>query len=352
VHDGTIDTFEEGRMGELEYEPSTVADGRSEVTPPSGHAPKLVMPTDDNGANDRSTAIAALPASAATYDLAVLVHATSPAQGGLPKFQGASTSDFKVGATAPIFQVKVMDIIFVTSEFIVFLDEKVETYWWTIENYLGPRKEGFSSVLNRVAELESIPIDVLTPAQRRSFRTLVAEGVARALDEIDVASALSVHDKAERYVNARLSEVSRSWYLQVALAGAVVAGTIMALIAGLGEVGVIEGPIAATALAILGGTLGSAFSVLTRAGGMQLDPAAGQELHIYEAIARLLSGAIGGMIVTLAIASGQLIPMLKEANTATIVLLCIVAGVSERFVPSLISRLENTVAKSETKGAK
>lgn len=259
-----------------------------------------------------------------------------------------STSDFKVGATAPLFQVEIINIIFVTEAFVVFLDAKLETYWWATGEHANARKQGFRAVLNRVAELEAVPIAVLKPEQIRAFRTLVAEGVARALDEDDVSSAQAVHDKAERYVNARLSEMSRAWYLEVALFGAALLGIAMGALAILRSMGSVSGDAPDVALSILGGALGSAFSLMMRAGGLSLDPGAGYRLHVCEAMARLMSGALSGMLVILLVSSGQFIPMLKDANLATMVLLCIVSGVSERFVPSLISQLENTVVQAAT----
>jgi hypothetical protein len=257
-----------------------------------------------------------------------------------------TTSDFKVHSPAPKFKVEVANVVFVTNDFIVFLDTAEDTYWWTTDSYwesCAARSVGVSTVLNRVAELEAIPIDVLKPNQRHAFRTLVAEGVARVLDEGNISSAEAVHDKAERYVTARLREVARSWYLSVAFTGAFVVGSLMMGLAILRTLDIFNGAIPDFSLAVLAGSLGSAFSLLTRAGGLDLDPSAGAKLHIFEAIARILSGALGALIVRLAIYSGQFIPALANANLATLVLICIVSGVSERLVPNLISHIEKKV---------
>lgn len=250
-----------------------------------------------------------------------------------------TTDDFVIGNPAPKFKVVVRDIIFVTDTCIVFLDDEHSTYWWTKDAAPRERCKGFSTVLNRVAELEAIPIDVLKVSQRKAFRTLVAEGIARALEEEDTSSSAAVHDKAEQYIRARLSEVARFWYLRVALAAALLLSCGMAALAA------VRGSIADRAflgfsIAVIAGGLGSAFSLMTRAGAMHLDPAAGAKLHTYEAIARITSGALGALLVGLVIRSGLVLPALKHADSTIVVLICLVSGVSERLIPNLISELE------------
>ena len=47
----------------------------------------------------------------------------------LPK-GSVSVADFEHGKEAPVFKVKIKDIIFVDEQVIVFLDEELHTYWW------------------------------------------------------------------------------------------------------------------------------------------------------------------------------------------------------------------------------
>lgn len=254
--------------------------------------------------------------------------------------------DFVIGKPAPRFKVIVREIVFVTDDFIVFLDDQDCTYWWTRADLPRARGSDFNKVLNRVAELEAIPVDVLTSAQRRAFRTLIAEGIARALDEEDTSSAAAVHDKAEQYVRARLGEVARFWYLRVALFSATLVGVAMSVLAWLRSSSNTE--VLDLSITVLAGALGAAFSLLTRAGGMQLDPAAGARLHTCEAIGRISSGALGALVVTLTLRSGLVLPALQDAGLSLVVLLCLVSGVSERLVPTLVSQLERQFSTDDT----
>jgi hypothetical protein len=259
------------------------------------------------------------------------------------------TTDFKVNEAAPRFKVTISQIIFITDDFIVFLDTNRDTYWWCTERYGKALPSTIAPILNRVAELEAIPIDSLPHERRLAFRTLVAEGVARALEQRDPASAVAAHDRAEAYVKDRLKEVTRSWYLTVAILGLCISGLLMALLQCAGVAGWIGRPATDFSVQLLAGCLGSGFSIITRVGGLQLDPAAGRSLHLKEAFARLLAGIVGALVVRLAISSGQILPVFANANSATLVLLCLVSGVSERLLPNLISKIDGKVDATDNR---
>src|SRR6266496_2287924 len=209
---------------------------------------------------------------------------------------------------------KVADLILQTDEFVVYLDENLTTQWWmTIElpSAAGP-------VLNRVAELESIPIDSLPLSIRESFRSLIAEGVARVLDENDSSSAQAMHDTAERFIRARLSEQARSWYLQSALLALVIIAGMMGTIeilyrAGLGQ---FQDGVRRFLLCLGAGGIGAAFSLIVRIGSFPLDPAAGRDLHVRESVARVIVGIVGAFVAYLAVATKQVAPALTNGELA------------------------------------
>jgi hypothetical protein len=248
--------------------------------------------------------------------------------------------DVKEGQEDPCFKKIVKDVIFVTADFVVYLDEKNYTYWWCTHDYDSKLPAGFGAVLNRLSELEAIPIETLSADRQVAFRILVAEGLARALDERDVASANAAHDKALEYVRERLKEVARSWHLGVAIRGVIVTGSAMVALGLLARAGTVGWPNALLFLEITGGALGAAFSLLTRIGKLDLDPAAGKALNQGEAYGRLLAGAVGAYLVNLAISSGLVFPNLATGNSAALLLMCIVSGISERLVPNVIAKID------------
>jgi hypothetical protein len=247
--------------------------------------------------------------------------------------------DVKAGEIDEKLKLKVLEVILQTDEFVVYLDETLSTQWWLVHElpaFAGP-------VLNRVAELEAMPIDVLPPSVRRAFRALIAEGVARVLDEKDAASAEAIHGIAEKYIRARLAEQARSWYLTAALLALVFSGGIMGAIEiayHATVVGMTEG-VRRLLLSLGIGAIGAAFSLITRIGSFPADPAAGRNLHTREAFARILVGVVGAFVGYLAIGTKQFFPALG-AELPGLLLVSFVAGTSERFVPNLVAHVESS----------
>lgn len=111
-----------------------------------------------------------------------------------------------------------------TDTFIVYLDSENDVEWECTNGHSREIDErALGEIQNRAALLQAVPVDELRSSIKRAFRTLVAEGVARALEN-DSSSAHAMLDKAEEYVSARTGELFRPWYV----AGA--AGTALALL--------------------------------------------------------------------------------------------------------------------------
>lgn len=248
-----------------------------------------------------------------------------------------SPMNLKAGQIDGKLNLKVDEVILQTDEFVVYLDDKLTTQWHILGAHLstGP-------VLNRVAELEAIPIGFLPEPVRRSFRSLVAEGLARAFDEDNAASAEAIHASAEKYIRARLAEQARVWYLTSAFVALIIAGGIMGAVEILFRSGIVgmTDPIRRFLLSLGMGALGAGFSLVARMGSFPADPSAGRELHSREAVARIIMGIIGAFVGYLAISTKLFFPNLSDGDLAGILLVSFVAGTSERFVPSLVARVE------------
>ena len=97
------------------------------------------------------------------------------------------------------------------------------------------------------------------------------------------------------------------------------------------------------------GAVGALFSILTRLGAIPLDPSAGKSLHKLEGRARILAGAIGAVIAELAVYLSLVLGVLKNFGNPALLFIALIAGTSERLVPTIIKRTE-TQAESDDKG--
>jgi hypothetical protein len=90
------------------------------------------------------------------------------------------------------------------------------------------------------------------------------------------------------------------------------------------------------------GGLGAWLSIIQRSRRTELDVAAGPLLHHLEGAFRVIAGTLGAFLVALAI-QADLINGAKEflKGLPAIMVVCMVAGTSERLVPSLIEQIES-----------
>jgi hypothetical protein len=90
------------------------------------------------------------------------------------------------------------------------------------------------------------------------------------------------------------------------------------------------------------GGLGAWLSVIQRSRTTELDVAAGPALHYLEGAFRIMAGTLGALLVALAIRAGLLV---HGTQLAAIMVICMVAGASERLVPSFIEQIEGRAVR-------
>lgn len=244
--------------------------------------------------------------------------------------------------------------IMVTTGYAVYLDKAEELEWETtqeldqeLQKSVGV--EVMNGILNQAAVLRTYPVEYLTPKQRKNFYTMVGEGLARVFD-FDPKSAKQMFNKASEYAVARNQEVARLWYICAGGTSALL--FCIMLLAGwflrvqesvwLGE------QMFAISLGSCVGAVGALFSILTRISRIPLDPSAGPVLHWLEGVGRILVGVFGAGFALVAMKVGLLLTILRGEGFSGIFLIAFVAGFSERFVRTLIKRVEmNASAKKE-----
>jgi hypothetical protein len=242
-------------------------------------------------------------------------------------------------------------------QFIVFLDEEFFLHWWYYNFEYRKQVKGYSEIVLRAASLEATSILLLKGKQLEAFRRVLGESIARLLHDKKPDNARTSLDQAEEFMRARSQERARVWYLSASLVATlpvIIFGFFLwkyrlgiASYFGFGE-GAIHVLLGATM-----GALGALISVLLRSDKLEIDVSAGPPVHYFEGAVRILLGMTAGLLFSLAVKSDVLLSAINRSEKALTILLVIalIAGASERLLPSLIKQLEGTLVR-ETEGAK
>lgn len=231
-------------------------------------------------------------------------------------------------------------------DFVVYLDDELYV-WWAIRDTYRPdwvNSPSFGEVLNRVSFLEAVETSDIPQRQVTAFRRMLGEAVARLLDSQSVEQANKILDNATDYIIARNSESSRLWYLSASLATTAVVVLVILLLWTFRR----YTPLNPEGLNVLvgsgAGALGAFLSILLRSQTVPLDSSAGKKVYYFEGTAKILAGMIGAVLVAVSIEGKFLFGNISnpENQLQVITALCIVAGASERLVPSLIKKVETT----------
>jgi len=241
-------------------------------------------------------------------------------------------------------------IIRITADYIVLVDKNNNIDWETTDAYEAARsphvKKNVEQMLSHCLIAEHKPTGGLSEASVLSFKTIVGEAIVNC-QENNCEGAFEILSQAEAFRLDRVVEKSREWYLSFTILLTALLISI-ALIANRSNMPLYEGilrniNIGAWAIA------GACLSIILRSGHLQHASYAGKYLHFVESGCRLIGAFITGQIVLLGIKSGIIFSSLVvEADSQYIIpLLALLAGASERFAPSIITRVEDAAAITE-----
>jgi hypothetical protein len=274
-------------------------------------------------------------------------------------------SVFKEGDIFPPLNKKIHILILSEHDYIVFLDKDLYVHWYYNSNYVEDEfAEDYGAIVSREANLEATSALLLKKqepqlekqgTQLEVFRRLLGESIARLLDDRwskekkKPNNARMMLDKAELFLRERSRERARIWYLSATL-GAAMLMLIGVLVLWINRQKVltllsVEESFIEVMLGVAMGSLGALISVLLRSDDLKIDVSAGARVHYFEGAMRVLVGATAGLVFALSIKSNILLGAINNSERATTILLVIsiIAGVSERLLPSLIKQLEGTL---------
>ncbi len=237
--------------------------------------------------------------------------------------------------------------------FIVFIDNENDLDWITTAEYdeKGHEKpEKHKEILNGVALQECKPTTHLSETSLLSFKRLLGESLARSLAH-DYKKAAEILNHAESYLIDRGKELSRQWYLARA-------GQTAALILSVGIIlwtfrdistNIFGAVFFNTCLCMVTGALGALMSIIFRMGKENLNCLSGKALHEIESSYRVIAGALSALLVSMLVRAELFLPVFSRIDQKEIALIALgfVAGMSERFAPSILAKLEKSHKKKE-----
>lgn len=241
---------------------------------------------------------------------------------------------------------KVRHLVYEDEDFAVYLDPVLDVEWRTTDEHddrEGIDEEKHHQIVDRAASLECIPNHHHSESIRLNFKRMVAEGLARSLS-CDYDNATTMLDNAEAYIRDRNVETARFWQLTTALCAGLILGALGAIfwlarsyfIPAWGNTAFF------VILSFSAGSVGAMLSSIFRMGRLDITSEAERRLHILEALSRVIGGAVSGSAMALLVYLGIVAPVFKGAmlTHAAMLTSAILAGASERWMPSLVSHFE------------
>lgn len=241
--------------------------------------------------------------------------------------------------------------------YIVFIDH-VDDLDWRRDD----KAEEFTKSANydcHVSELQS-EVSALEPLVKNwptdvkcSAKRILGEALATVFG-CDRDNAWRAIKKAKQFIRDKGREVSRYWTLKACTAAAGIAGTAGLL--AVWQSAALTRTFGHTAyllfLAAAAGAVGALLSVILRLGNLIFDTSAEKRLHYAEGVTRIIAGAISGALVGALVKIGVFLPVFTQTEhlTTAICAAALIAGASERMVPTIIAKLETT--ESQTNGDK
>jgi hypothetical protein len=275
--------------------------------------------------------------------------------------ENASYQNFNAGDKDPLVGVTIKEVLIKADAYFVYIDQDLVLRWhWnsgTDPNVAAP-------IFNRASELLA-KSEFLRQARRTrdltSARRLIGEGLVIMFSTRNQTYANAALDTAEKFITQIGTETSRGWYFGpffVFFALSVLGGLILYRH---GHMGIATLPL----VCCLAGGIGAFISTAIGNERIPCAPTAGLLLHLLEALLRYTIGFAAGLLVWLATSGNIVVGFLNLSNNSAgaspnpwpgnslpasiyaLVAVTMLAGASERLLPSLIAKFDDSTKGSD-----
>lgn len=226
---------------------------------------------------------------------------------------------------------------------IVFIDADNDIDWFEDGNDALTEEQIVERNRNiaKLDVLHSAPTQNLSSDEVFTFKKMLGSGYSAALSGDTVTVDYAIQE-AEKYRNDRNKERSRWLLLTAATFYLLVIATLYVLFLHYMK----EHPHFELFTGIVMGAVGSYVSIWSRYGKLDMTGLGTRWLHYLESMARMVIGAIFAFVIICALKSGLVFTDLTNSEhlLCLYIVLCFIAGFSEKFVPSV---LESFINKKE-----
>ncbi|MDR0944495.1 MAG: hypothetical protein LBM41_08210 [Ruminococcus sp.] len=214
------------------------------------------------------------------------------------------------------------------------------------ENFTDEEKSKLSESMSEIEKLRHMPaITYFSKNTEKSINCLLAECLSFAFEKNFDGAAEHI-DYTKKYITNRTVETSRKWQLTYCLiitAAILLITAILTLcsdkIAAFSDIDI---QIIKSMKFTAAGAIGATLSIITKNGNQTFSCESGRMLSLLEVISRMIAAAVSCLVIILLFKLNLIFSGFfntSQVNDA-MYLLCIAAGFSERFIPTMLQNLE------------
>lgn len=244
---------------------------------------------------------------------------------------------------------KKVEVLIVNDDnFIIYLDDSYDIQWRYNDVFVEAAHCG--EILSSVAILQAKSNFIENKKILRFIRFQIAEALARCFAGQSIESSKDILKEVEDQISARNYEMAWRWYFCSALEWTcgILFVIFLCFLFSDQLSSVVGGAIVEIIWVAGAGVLGALSSVRLRANRIVMDANAGKDIHELEGFSRVLAGLIAAILAAVIYKSEIFSGVLKSTNNELLFLIVIgfFAGLSERFIPSLVSAIDDKNSSS------
>jgi len=254
-------------------------------------------------------------------------------------------SVLKIGDYDPSLGRKIKEIILSSDTFIVYIDTN-NTICWATENH-SVFGENFGNISNQISNWESICNRLFSKQDSYDYKSLLAEGYARMLDEGNDITAQIVIDQTIERIKQQGKQILRQDYLISSLftTGFIVLALIVTIIFKKNIIVFIDRSIYEILITSYLGGIGAFISTMVRARNYNAEISSSRRIHIIDGALRIIYGLIAGVLISLGIKSNIIFGFVNsiDKNIYVLSFLGAIGGASEMILPNIIKQFEDEI---------